>query len=367
MSKTSKWIIALIVIIIIVAGVWSYSSKPKVVPIGDKQTITIGATLPLTGNLAFLGVPYKNAMMMALESLQSDPNLKYNYKIVFEDDQFDPAQAVTTVNKLISVDKVDAVASFGSPTGSAISPITEQNKIVHFNGIASDPSVAVGDYNFVHWTPPYKEVSLLLSELNKRNLKNVVLFEQNQPGVLAVTNSLRSQVAGSGVNIISTQKFNGDEKDFRTLIQKAKSVTPKADIYLLEATSPQLEVLAKQISEAGIKAPLTSIEAFEFTDKPELFKGDWFVAAASQQQWFVDAYKAKYGSDPKLGSGNGYDVVNMLVSAFEGAGDAKTKPGEDNVRQALAGFSGLKGAMGDNLSIDKDGIVITQPLVKTVQ
>ena len=57
----------------------------------------------------------------------------------------------------------------------------------------------------------------------------------------------------------------------------------------------------------------------------------------------------------------------MLVSAFEKAGDGKTKPSEQSVQQALSALKDFKGAMGDSLSIDADGIVITQPLVKTVQ
>lgn len=367
MSKTYKWIIALLVIILIVAGVWYWQANKNVsIPEGEKQTIVIGASLPLSGNLAFLGEPYKNAMNLALAELSSSGNLKYNYKIVFEDDQFDPAKGVSAFSKLISVDKVDALASFGSPVGSAVSPIAEQNKVVHVNGIASDPAVAIGDYNFVHWTPPYEEVGLLLSEFKKRGIKKVVLFEQNQPGVLAVTNVLREKIKDTDVQIIATEKFNGDVRDFRTSVEKVKKL--EADIYLIEVTSPQLEILAKQIKEAGIKTPLTSVEAFMFTDNTDLFKGYWYIAPADVQDWFVAKYKEAYGGeDPKLGSGNGYDVVKLLVETFEKVGDGKVKPASELVKDTLLKTRSFDGAMGNNLSVDSDGLIFTKALVKIVE
>jgi branched-chain amino acid transport system substrate-binding protein len=366
MSKTAKWIVAIIVIILIIAGVWYWQTRSGAsLPAGERSTITIGATLPLSGNLAFLGEPYKNAMLLALDKAMSNPDLKYNYKIVFEDDQFDPTKGVTAVNKLISIDKVDALTSFGSPVGSAIAPIAEQNKITHLNGIASDPSVAVGDYNFVHWTPPYEEVDVLLSEFEKRGIKNVVLFEQNMAGALALANSFRDKVGGTGVNIVATESYNSDVRDFRTSIQKVKGL--QADAYLLLLASPQLEILAKQIQEAGIEMPLTTIEGFMFTDQPELFTGLWYVAPADMQQWFVDEFTTKYGSAPKLGGGNGYDAVTLLVSAFEEAGNGKTKPTEQAVQKALAKVKNFSGAMGEGLSVDSSGLIVTKALIKTVE
>ena len=91
---------------------------------------------------------------------------KFNYQFIYEDDQFKPEEAANTANKLIDVDKVNAIVSFGSPTGNVVSPIAEENDVIHF-GIASDLTIAKGDYNFIDWTPPYKETDLLVSEFEK--------------------------------------------------------------------------------------------------------------------------------------------------------------------------------------------------------
>jgi len=369
MNKKSLiiWIIAIIIMVILVGAFMVYGNKSANTAVNGKPTVKIGATLALTGNLAFLGVPAKNAMLMALADLKKTGNLKYNYNIIFEDDKFDPTTAVTNVNKLISVDNVNAITSFGSPAGDAVSPVTEQNKIVHLNNIASDPHVAIGDYNFVHWTPPAQEASLLLSELKRRGLTNVVLLEANHPGVLAVTNALRQQLPSSGINILDIERFEPGQNDYRTVIQKAESKAPNADIWITEALSPDLEIVVKEIKEAGIKKPLTSVEAFEFSDQPQLFEGNWFVDSADTQQWFIDEYTQKYPSGPKTGTGNAYDAVKILVSAFEATGDGKTVPTEAAVQKYMASLKGYNGAMGNNLSMNPDGIVITQATVKMIK
>lgn len=357
----NKTLIAIVVIIIIIAGGWYVYQGKSVEPVSEPtQTVKIGVTLPLSGGVAFLGEAAKNAVELAMADLGTT---KYKYEVVFEDDKFDSATGATTANKLINLDKVDAMLSFGSPVGNVVSPIAEKAKVVHF-GVASDPVVAIGTYNFNHWTPPYEETKLMTAELVKRGIKTAILLEQNQPGVLSVTNVLKPELEAAGVKLVASEKFNTGTRDFRSVINKVKNV--KADIYLLEVTSPELETLTKQIKEAGIKTPLTSIESFEFTDQPQLFEGSWYVNAADQTPEFISKYSAKYGSNPKLASGNGYDIAKLIVYAFEKVGDGKTKPSSDAVVAELLKVKNFDGAMG-KLNIDQDGLVVTKAVVRMIK
>ncbi|OHA59591.1 MAG: hypothetical protein A2589_01890 [Candidatus Vogelbacteria bacterium RIFOXYD1_FULL_46_19] len=353
-----------VVLLVLVIGWYGWSKQGGSSETGGDgeavQTIKIGFSLPLTGDLAFLGESYQNAINLALSEVT---DTKYKYEVVFEDDKFDPAKAVTSANKLISVDKVDVISSFGSPAGNTVSPIAEKVGIPHINGAASDPNIAVGDYNFIHWTPPYEESKVLVTELKKRGIKSVILFEQNQPGVMAVTKVLREDLADAGITLAGSETFNTGMRDFRSLISKQKN-TP-ADLYLLEVTSPELEILAKQIREAGITTAFSGIESMEFTDQPELFEGFWYVNAADPADWFVEKYTSTYNVAPKLAAGNGYDVVKMVVAAVEKAGDGQSKPTGEEIMKELAKLKGLSGAMG-KLTMDQDGVVITKAVVRVM-
>lgn len=357
----NKKIVIGLVIIIVAIGVFFALKTPKARE--DKPTIVIGATLPLTGDVAMLGQNSKKAIELAVENLG---NTKYNYKVVFEDDQFKPVTAATAVNKLITIDKASVILSFGSPVGNVVSPIAEKSNTPHINFFASDMNVAKGDYNFVHYTPPYKDSEVFISELSKKEIKNVVFFgQQDNPGVGAIISAFENDIKNTDIKVLATQKFNTGTRDFRTQISSVKNLNP--DIYVLEASSPELETLTKQIREAGIKTPVTSMEAFEFSSDLSLFEGMWYVNAADPQKWFVDMFTKKYNEGPKFGAANGYDAVNLIVKAVEKSGDGKTVPTREEIKDALTSIKGFDGALGKNLSIDKDGIVISEAVVRIVK
>ena len=191
-----------------------------------------------------------------------------------------------------------------------------------------------------------------------------VLYQNDNPGIVASIASLKENLKGTNIKIVAEESYNSGERDFRSLILKTKN--SGADIYFIEAVAPELEILAKQIKEAGIKTPLTSIESFEFTDQPKLFEGLWYVNAADQSQAFMDKFKTAYGETPKFGGGNGYDTINILVYAYEKAGDGKTIPTSNQVVSALLSIQNFDGAMG-TLNMGQDHIVNTKAVVRMIK
>jgi branched-chain amino acid transport system substrate-binding protein len=352
-------------IVVVIIAVWSVVSFPADTNNGTKPVIKIGVTLPLTGDVAMLGQNSKLALLLAQEQLSE--NKKYTYELVFEDDQFKPQLGATTANKLISIDGVSALLSFGSPVGNAVSPIAETAKVPHINFFASDTRVADGDYNFVHYTPPYKDTEVFINELQVRNIDTVVFFgQQDNPGVGAIISAFEEDIKDTDIKVLSTQKFNTGTRDFRSQIAAVKNLNP--DIYVLQVTSPEIESLTKQLREAGIQTPVTTMEAFEFSDQLSLFEGMWYVNAADPQQWFVDMFVQKYpGETPKFGSANAYDSIKLIIETVENVGDGKTVPTRDEIKNALSNIRDFDGALGDGLSIDENGLVISDAVVRIIK
>ena len=356
MNQSAKWIIGVIVVVAIVAIGYVVSRGPREV---SAAPIKIGVVAPMTGNLAFMGEGLKDAILLAKENMDST---RYAYELIFEDDQLDPKMTASAVNKLISVDKADAIVSFSSVTGNVVVPIAEQNKVVHF-GIASDPNVAKGKYNFIHWTPPSEENKVFIAELQRRGIKKLGVFESNAQGAAAIMADLGERLKGTGIEIVTDQVFNFGEKNFRSIIAKAKN--SGAEIYLLMAFSPELEVLAKQIKEAGINTPLTSIESFELSEQVALFEGEWYVNAADPTGDFTNKFKAKTDKNPTLGAANGYDIFNLVVATTEKI-IGPTKPTPDQIANELTKIKNFSGALG-NLSVNEDGLVVSKAAVRMIK
>lgn len=360
-NKKTTWITVAVIVVVAVIAIFAFSDGSNKPP-AEKQTIKIGFIAPLTGNASYLGEGIKNAAQLALADLQKK-DTKYNYEIIFEDDAFTPAKTASAANKLISIDRVDAIATVASAAGNVANPMAENSKIVHI-GIASDPNIAKGTYNFINWTPPAQEVKLFLQEAQKKGIKKIAIFGQKISGITAVFDELKKQIPGTGIEIVAEDISNFGDKDFRTAIQKAQIANP--DYFLFCMFSPELEIITKQIRDARINIPMTAIESFELSDNPGLFEGLWYVNAADATTEFANAYQAAYGKNPTVATPNAYDIVGLVAQAAESY-SGKGKPSTADIASALARIKGYDGALGSGISVGTDHIVVTDAVLRIIK
>jgi branched-chain amino acid transport system substrate-binding protein len=354
MNQKLKIIFSVIMVVMLFsAGFTSAESK--------KPVLKIGLIAPLTGAIAFIGEGMRDALLLAK---QQHENGKFDYELVFEDDASDPKLSASAANKLTSIDKVDALITLDGPAGNVVNPIATQKKVIHF-GVAVDPRVAKGKYNFIHWMPTGISTKLIGQEFKKRGIKSIGVFKSSSHvDWKRYGDLIEKEAKNLGIKVVTVQDFPEGTRDFRTLIAKAKPTNP--DIYVIEAVAPELEILVKQIKEAGIKTPLTGIETMEVSEEPGLFEGNWYVSATEPMSFYVDSFKKKYkGNEPVICSGNAYDIFNLIATAAEKL-DGSEKPTTAAIAKELHKIKDLHGAMG-HLSIDKDGIVQSEAQVKMVK
>lgn len=313
----------------------------------ETQEVKIGVIAPLSGGAAFIGDGVVNAIQLAQEDL-GDTDIQYT--ILFEDDKLDPKTTATVANKLIHVDDVDALISISSGSGNVVAPIAEQNEVIHF-AIASDISIARRPYNYVHWTPPAAEAELWVQEAKNRGVKTMAATILYQQGAIAIMNEIKARLPDAGIELVHEEFFDAGELDFKTIILKATRTNP--DIYFIGAFSPEIEILGKQIQELGVDVPLSTIEAFEFSQQPKLFENQWYVNAADPTPEFVAKYQARYDSVPPLGAANAYDAYSIIVTAHA-------------EEEALIQIVDHPGALG-SLTMGPDRIIQTVPVIRTIQ
>lgn len=355
--KKIIWIVIAVIVIAVIIGITRGPNENiKIEP------IKIGVIVPLTGNLAFIGEAAKNGADLAMDKINKDSSLTHTYQVIIEDDAFDAKKTASAINKLISIDKVHAVVSLSSTGGNVVAPIATQTKLPHI-GLASDPIVANGDYNFIHWTRPQEEVDLMISELKKRNLTKVAIVGVNQQGFEAISNDFKNKAKSNGITVVADEVFSSGERDFKAIISKTQNTKP--DVYLLGIFSPELEIFGKQMKDLGVKTPRTSIESFGLANDPSVFEGSWFIDAAVSTGGFNDEYRQKYGKEVGPAAANVYDAVNLFVQAVEKA-EKVTVPTSDKIVSALSEINSYSGALGP-LSVDSEGAFISQPTVKIIK
>ena len=123
MNKTTRWIIGLIIVLIVI--ILGYSGfKTSNVPT-QLNPVKIGAILPLTGWGAYWGLSEQKGVDLAISDLEKSGK---KIDIAIEDSATDAKQAVTAAQRLISIDNVDGlIVEFSGPT-TAVAPLAYSSK-----------------------------------------------------------------------------------------------------------------------------------------------------------------------------------------------------------------------------------------------
>jgi len=354
MNKKILSILGIIIVLILAGSAISINKNSS----ASLDIIKIGVAVPLTGTNGFVGEGIRDAILLAQSKLQ---NTKYKYEIIFEDVQVDPKLAASAAQKLINIDKVDAIISAYAPVGNTIAPIAEKSQVVHI-GIAFDPRAAEGEYNFIDFTTPDTSAKAFLGEMKRQGLTKLGIFRLNNPGIIAAYNSIKTLAPEYGITINFDEQFQPGERDFKSIIAKSKQ--NKSDIYALLSIPPEIDVLAKQLLDLNIKN-LTTVIYFELSPNKSLYEGMWSVGFGKNDGDFEREFKNTYNKELSFGAANSYDSFNIIVASAEkysGKGKPTTKFIADNIMN----LKDIKGVLG-HLNINPAGIIDSDVQIKIVK
>lgn len=326
----------------------------------EKPTVKIGIIYPLSGDGATLGEAGKQDVEMFFDEFNQKPH-KFEYQVVFEDNQNKLAQQATLAQKLINIDKVDALITAMSNFGAIVSPLAEQNKVLHFS-IATDPDVAKGRYNIIMSSNPTGEADLLYETLVQHNAKSVDVIVMNATGSQTMLDYFKKKTEqAQGLKIGEVYHVNPDEKDFRLMLHKIKENNPNYIVAFL--FMPTIDVFMKQYKESQINIPVTGIETFTYLQTRELAEGLWYVDAAPATNDFVKKYEAKTGKTSTDYAEYMDFALQMITFGYEGAGTTDKERVIDYIQNNSEGIITAVGAV----STEPDGVLNGQPIVKIIK
>ena len=132
-----KKIIWVIIIIAIIAGAVFLLGRENG-DISKNNPIKIGAILPLTGDLAFLGEEIKKGIDLGVAEYK---DRGININVIYEDDQsLSLTASVNAANKLLNIDKVDVgLTMLLRNQDRLLQFLIKKGSIACFYGIATSP------------------------------------------------------------------------------------------------------------------------------------------------------------------------------------------------------------------------------------
>jgi len=324
-----------------------------------QQVVKIGVIIPLSKEMAHNGEDARDAMSLRLEQIkQANDSLKYDYQLIFEDNQNSPRLTATALKKLIDIDHINALTSLFSGPGTTVAPIAQNKGLLHI-GCCYNQDAAKGNLNFVHWSTPAPTADLMVAFCKKMGYKKVAAISQIQAGTKVLDEAFAQAAAQAGIDYTTIERVNPDLRDLRTSLKKIQQTNP--DLLLLNLFDPQLDIALRQMRELGITTPISSMGCWG-TSASELIDGYPFTDTTLPKAEFVEAFQQRYGRTPVNFACNMADMVDLIVYAHE-LYDADGLPSGEFLASQLAQLKNYPGIMGE-LTPNAEGFFDAPALLK---
>jgi ABC-type branched-subunit amino acid transport system substrate-binding protein len=274
--------------------------------------VKIGVVVPRTGPYAILGNSFLRAVEMAKADLSAT---RYRYQLVQVDVGSDPSGAGSAIARAIREEKLAAIVGGISLFGQVTKPFAAAARIPHLC-VCTVRSIGDGAYNFTNIPWPEAEATLWVTEAERRGIRSVALLTQDYPSIQGHVRALKAEAARRSLRLVSEQTFTGATTDFQGLIARAAERRP--DVYYVEALEPTLDLLAEQLSKAGIRN-LASVVAPSLSSRPELFEGVWYTDSDLRDPEFKRRFERAYPGTQFATHmmPYAYDDLTLVVRAFE--------------------------------------------------
>jgi len=215
----------------------------------QEDTLKIGISAPLSGDVSAWGEDTQRALVIANELLADN-----KAKLIFEDDRCLGRLAVTNARKLISVDNIDfGMTICTEPTISA-APVFNQEQIVMVSPGGTGAAVSdAGEYIFRTWPSDREMIGLVSDHINSKH-KRVALLSENRGFPQEFSRVFLQSAKETGLEV-SSDDFQTEEGDFRSLLLRVRQRNPEALIVNTDSERTLLNILT-QIDQLEWEIPL---------------------------------------------------------------------------------------------------------------
>jgi branched-chain amino acid transport system substrate-binding protein len=367
MNKTTKIVIGIIVAIVVIGGIWYRVNKKPTAPT-TKEPIKIGATLPLTGSLAYKGVFEKNGIELAVDEINSLGGINgKRLQLIVEDNEGDPNKAVTGVMKLVNIDNVLVVLSAFTPLTQAIAPIVvEKNKVLIYQSSVS--SIAQSSDNIFKDYYNMDDVGrMLVKAAYKEGIKSIALLIPLYQWGEDFKRGAEKEAQKLGMNIKIIEIYDPSATDLKSNILKIKEKNPEAilstnlekhNIMMMKALYDlnflNIKLFGVELLHENINKDPISIEVMNKTKAVS----NWFYFDPSSTDLktknFVENYKKRYNKEPSADAAYFYDDVYILAKVLKIC-DSKNLINSECIISELKKIKDYPGVAG-KVTFNNDGV-----------
>ena len=337
------------------------------------EEITIGVVLPMTGRLTdSFGIPISQGFELALNEINAAQPSGAKLKLIIEDDQSTVEGAVSAFNKLIHQEGVSVILgpATSSQTEEAFQ-VAQENQVVAIGPTSAARGLsAIGDFVFrVSLTTDVLIPTGIEVTQTKLGYQRVAtIYDETDLFSTDGNEAVRETLAAIGVEVLTTETFEGGDPDLSEQLNRIKALNPDA-VFVSALPTDRPRILIQR-HELGLSVPffvrtLTGVDVKVLGAPAEgaiSFVGWSSTDDAPRNQAFVQSYSTKYGMEPNNYAAAAYATVYILTEAIAKAQSTDAA----SIRDALANIRDLDTIFG-KFSFDANGDAVYEPKVLIVK
>ncbi len=356
----------IVMIIIIIASISVANIKKS------QSSIKIGASLALTGNLAYLGNAEMNGLILASEEINNAGGiLGRKLEIVTDNNQGDAKIAVSGMDKLLSIDNSDFIyTAFTNITQAIKGPVAQAHKVLIYASTVR--AIAQENPNFfVDYYDGQAHGTALAQAFNKFGYKKYNLLAEKSDTCNVFAKAFADEASTLNISLNKQEAFDPTNKDFSTTLLKLKN----GNYPIVMCTWRSEDLVMKQMKALGMINTQTFHVVAPFLPNANtketlsLFAenkavSSWYGFSMDQAsinpklKAFVDSYKKRFNVDPISDSVYTYDDVYALKTAIELCKSTDTECVSAKLKQVkIDGVGGVLSFNKDKAS-ERDSLII---------
>jgi branched-chain amino acid transport system substrate-binding protein len=349
----------------------------------ETDTVTLGASVQLTGNLSDTGRIYRDAYQFAVDRINAQGGVMIGEKphklaLKILDNKSDLKLAAEQQERLVTKDRVNfLLGPFSSNAVLAGAAVAEKYQVPMVQGGGASSQIFARGYKYVFGTLPastdyFRSTIAMLEQLEPR-AKTVGLVSGDDSFDVTLSKETSELVKKAGLEVVLDQQYSERSPNFFNILTLVKGRAP--DVLLWSGheagainfirqsrsrkVSPNLLAsFTVGVTSANFRKVLGDDANYAFGMTPwlptERLKDRWFGDAVQ----FAKAYEEKFGYAPDYHAAAAVAAVQAFVEAMKTSDSFD--PGE--VRDALANleFESIYGRVhfGDNGQITMPQTVV---------
>lgn len=300
------------------------------------EPIYIGLTDAFSGERAINGEYTKEGVELFLSEINAAGGvLGREVVVVYEDDQGTEASATNAYQKLISDNDVSAVVL--NKYSSLVLAVEQFVAEAEIPAICSGSSVKLEALDNEYMLSTRRSDSgsglTIAAYCEKLGATKVAILHANDALGTGMAPVVASALAGYGIEVVSTQQFATDEKNFAPYI--AKIIDSGCDMLVSIAQTNEAPLIMRAVKDAGLDIPCIGSSASAQSSTLQNAVGaseGWYsvtafsptISEGKAAEW-IAKYEKMFGRAPDMTSATTYDALSMICWAIEEAGSTDPK------------------------------------------